>query len=268
MPASLNIEKTYDFSIQQCQLYLQIFHEIDDSISLAPGTNRTIEEAFVIGLGKLRENLREAIPNFYHPDLKGDYQHFTKLINNADQIFDFHPAELLALNAELDKLNIEIIEAAIQKSKTKDQSYLNIKCISRFPKAIIDDPKHQSYWLNLKKLDLSYNRLRNLPNNITKLQSLESLDISNNYLLLKLPNAIGDLKQLRSLLAMSNSLSTLPDSIENLSQLEYLDISDNEFTKLPNCLNLRQNLLTWSFQTNTPPQKEEQNHSPSKRLKI
>ena len=79
---------------------------------------------------------------------------------------------------------------------------------------------------------MSMNQLVFLPTSIQKLNQLEWLDLSGNKLT-ELPSEIGDLKELRTLNVRKNQLVSLPTSIQKLQQLEDLDLSYNKLTELP-----------------------------------
>ncbi|ENN70671.1 hypothetical protein YQE_00124, partial [Dendroctonus ponderosae] len=80
---------------------------------------------------------------------------------------------------------------------------------------------------NLNLLDLSYNNLSCVPDQLVKLYSLHTLHLSYNNLV-ALPVGIGSLKQLKIFSASNNSLTILPGSIKKL-RLQSIDISGNKF---------------------------------------
>lgn len=72
---------------------------------------------------------------------------------------------------------------------------------------------------------------RFFPPEIGCLKKLEELDLSFNKLK-NLPNAIAELGALRSLKVASNKLVDLPSGISSLTSLEDLDLSHNRLTSL------------------------------------
>ena len=64
---------------------------------------------------------------------------------------------------------------------------------------------------------------------VCALQDLEVLYL-NDLGLTSLPDALGDLTNLKELHIWGNDLTTLPDSIRNLQNLRVINISGNAFT--------------------------------------
>ncbi|GKV15195.1 hypothetical protein SLEP1_g25997 [Rubroshorea leprosula] len=91
--------------------------------------------------------------------------------------------------------------------------------------------------LNLVRvLDLSDNSLfGDIPWKITKLQGLQSLNLSHNHFTKRIPPNIGDMSSLESLdLSVNKLLGPIPESMSKLSFLSYLNLSDNHLTgKIP-----------------------------------
>jgi len=106
-----------------------------------------------------------------------------------------------------------------------------------------------------KTLDLSASiegeshKLSALPESLTQLTRLESLNLSNNELKV-LPESLGQLTQLRSLDLSSNDLKALPESLGQLTQLQSLDISQNQLKALPGSLTKLTNLRSLNVSQN------------------
>ncbi|MCF8463548.1 MAG: leucine-rich repeat domain-containing protein [Flavobacteriales bacterium] len=85
---------------------------------------------------------------------------------------------------------------------------------------------------NLQWLDLSKNRLVDIPSNIGLLKNLKKLILYKNKIE-SLPPQIGELENLQELIINQNELVTLPEEIGNLKKLRYLDMWSNNITRLP-----------------------------------
>lgn len=104
---------------------------------------------------------------------------------------------------------------------------------------------------NLVHLDLSNNRLSDLPNSLKDLQKLVYLSIDSNKFFY-IPNIVSELFSLKTLIARNNCIENVPSSLENLTNLENLDLSSNRVKDLPSsysrlnqlkCLSLTHNLF-------------------------
>lgn len=84
----------------------------------------------------------------------------------------------------------------------------------------------------IEYLDLSQNRLTELPPEIWQLKNLKSLNLEDN-LLTALPEQIGDLSNLELLFVKINKLQILPKCFTKLHKLERFDFRDNPFTQMP-----------------------------------
>jgi Leucine-rich repeat (LRR) protein len=76
-------------------------------------------------------------------------------------------------------------------------------------------------------------KIKTIPNEIGQLNKLETLILSDNIIEF-LPESIGQCKALKHLDIKDNLLSTLPNSFGALSNLEYLNLKANEITGLAN----------------------------------
>ncbi|KAK6023164.1 leucine Rich repeat-containing domain protein, partial [Ostertagia ostertagi] len=116
----------------------------------------------------------------------------------------------------------------------------------------------------IRNLELSQNKIKELPPTIGAFAVLKQLHLSENALSKKeqviqilfeaeLPHEIGMLKNLEILHVQSNKLSSLPDSMVGCTSLKTLNVSANSFTQFPvvvchlmslETLNLAQNTIT------------------------
>lgn len=85
-----------------------------------------------------------------------------------------------------------------------------------------------------KTFDISdgYGSLTWLPETIGMLDSLTSLNLSQNRLLF-IPSSIGNLNNLQKLELHGNQLASLPETIGNLENLTLLDVHGNKIEELP-----------------------------------
>jgi len=111
-------------------------------------------------------------------------------------------------------------------------------------------PQECTDYFSLERLVLYHNTIRSIPDSIVYLQSLQFLDLSRNQLSY-LPISICELP-LQALVVNNNRLVSLPEEIGKMSTLMKLDVSCNEITHLPvqigdltslKVLNLRRNHL-------------------------
>lgn len=86
-----------------------------------------------------------------------------------------------------------------------------------------------------------------IPETISSLQKLETLDLSGNSIR-ALPEAIGDLKALKILRLAGCPLTALPESIGKLANLEVLDLSGCPLKRLPESLGQLQRLRSMVFE--------------------
>ena len=93
-------------------------------------------------------------------------------------------------------------------------------------------PRQIGQLKNLRSLSLSFNQLTELPPRFFELRQLTELNLSNNQIK-SLPPAIGRLQNLQRLRLAGNALEALPPEIGQLKQLTHLDIQQNQIKRLP-----------------------------------
>ncbi|KAL7667793.1 hypothetical protein ACOME3_010392 [Neoechinorhynchus agilis] len=88
-------------------------------------------------------------------------------------------------------------------------------------------------WTNVTKLDLSWNRIVQIPKNaFFPLKKLEVLNLGQNFLLISLPTGIFRNNELLQKLILSNTNFYFfdDDVFKNVKHLRYLDVSNNSMT--------------------------------------
>jgi len=111
------------------------------------------------------------------------------------------------------------------------------------------DNRVRSVSMDLTSFSTAGIGLRAFPQALFNARQLTELNMSNNRLT-NIPFGIAALAQLTKLDLHSNKLVSLPDSIGMMPRLEHLDLSCNELIKLPNSICRLQNLRTLSLQKN------------------
>jgi len=110
-----------------------------------------------------------------------------------------------------------------------------------------------SAWKALRVLDLSGNRLREVPSRLAALPHLREIDLSRNELRELSDDALNNCAGLEEVNLRGNRLRRLPRSLTSLRSLRRLDVSENDLEELPTCkfvtrpriLCLHNERLTW-----------------------
>ena len=108
--------------------------------------------------------------------------------------------------------------------------YLTIR--ETIPCLISLDPGSFGALTRLVYLDLSYNRMQQLPSAIGLCTQLRWIDVSHNHLTM-LPSTIGDLGRLQTLLIGNNPLRALPTTVGRLRALWWLEADNLQLQRLP-----------------------------------
>lgn len=126
---------------------------------------------------------------------------------------------------------------------------LHLNILKTFPAAITN-------LTALKVLDLGLTEVTNIPTEIGNLVNLEYLDLSGNFFInyklkiKEIPENIGKLVQLKTLIFRDNVIETLPESFGSLTQLEVLDLKNNLFATLPESFGNLNNLKELNVKAN------------------
>ncbi len=115
-----------------------------------------------------------------------------------------------------------LVNTSVPQAATSDDRRLDLHGMR-----LTSVPKDVFSRTDLVAVDLSGNRLTGaLPAEIRRLQSLRSLDASDNAMT-GVPAEIGQLKALRFLDLSHNRLTGLPHELSQLTGLEFLDLTGN-----------------------------------------
>lgn len=100
---------------------------------------------------------------------------------------------------------------------------------------IIKDLTGIGYLTELNWLELEYNSIISLPDEIRNCKNLKYIHLSHNELE-TITEWIGELSELSTLDISNTNVSKLPESIGNLKNLKYLYIGNTKITELPESL--------------------------------
>jgi len=129
--------------------------------------------------------------------------------------------------------------------------------LTKAPVSTWDNINLDSASVRVNSINLSSNKLvGKIPNSIGNLTQLQNLDLSYNNLSGSIPNSIGNLSNaINIFLSNNNLIGNIPDSVSKLTNLQTLDVSYNElssfsatiFQSLPNLSgSLENNNFTFS----------------------
>ncbi|KAL8225701.1 hypothetical protein R6Q57_018258 [Mikania cordata] len=97
---------------------------------------------------------------------------------------------------------------------------------------LADIPEEIRKLINMQRLILADNLIEHLPRNMGKLQSLKLINLDQNRVSI-LPDELGQLVKLERLSISGNCLTTLPETIGSLRNLLLLNVSNNQLQFLP-----------------------------------
>ena len=117
--------------------------------------------------------------------------------------------------------------AKIQQAKEDKRTRLNLS-----EQKITELPPEIGQLITLQELNLSFNQLKSLPPEIGQLHSLKELDLKFNKFS-SLPSEIGQLSALQELKLSFNQLNNLPPEIGQLLNLQWLYLGNNQLNNLP-----------------------------------
>ena len=128
---------------------------------------------------------------------------------------DYSKRELVLSQSNLNALPLDL-----GAYKNLKRLYVDANQLKEIPQSTFSNLK------SLEELDLSYNQLTSLPDNIAKATQLELLDLSNNAFE-ALPKGVLALKNLKTLNIRNNKIKVLPEEIKYLDKLEIIYLAGN-----------------------------------------
>lgn len=209
-------------------LYLDVSHNDLEEISLLPDDLSTL----IISHNKLSK--LEEIPSLIYLDVSYNalsalslppVLQYCDASHNSIETISLSPALTILILDEnrISSLDLRYCLILSQVSSSRNQ-------ISELKLA-----KDSEYYKNIRFLDLEYNELETLPDNIGKMVGLKILKLAYNNLR-HLPETIGKLSALEILTLKNNILLRLPETMSRLSLLSELDLSNNLLAAFPKSL--------------------------------
>lgn len=133
------------------------------------------------------------------------------------------------MRAKWTLLALTIALGPVARGQLLDEAALDsARTFRSLEKALADPDK-------VYRLDLSGQRLKEVPEGVFQLKNLNALDLSNNRLK-QLPDQLRALPHLQELRASRNKLTALPAALCELVHLKRMDLSRNGLTALPSCV--------------------------------
>ncbi|XAR49996.1 hypothetical protein NMG60_11004193 [Bertholletia excelsa] len=115
--------------------------------------------------------------------------------------------------------------------------------LKTFPDHVLDLDK------SVRTLDLTHNRIADIPMEISKLINMQRLILADNVIE-RLPINLGKLQYLKAMTLDTNRISSLPDELGQLVRLERLSITGNLLTRLPDTIGSLRNLVLLNVSNN------------------
>ena len=110
--------------------------------------------------------------------------------------------------------------------------FINLQTINLSCNKIKEIPKEIGYLTQLQTLDLFSNHIKEIPKEIRYLTKLELLSSSSNNIK-EIPKEIQYLTQLQNLILSYNQIKEIPKEIKYLTQLQTLYLSNNQIKEIP-----------------------------------
>ena len=88
---------------------------------------------------------------------------------------------------------------------------------------------------NVYRLDLSHQKLKEVPEDVRKLKNLNALDLGHNKLK-ELPGWMNELQYMQEFSAGKNKFTEIPNAVCQWKHLKRLDLHQNQITGIPKCM--------------------------------
>ncbi|MFX0082150.1 MAG: leucine-rich repeat domain-containing protein [Candidatus Hodarchaeota archaeon] len=180
----------------------------------------------------------ENIPNIELAEILINY-YVILFLKNTFGYIKYKNNEFGSIN-ELDLSNVERYSSGLNKLENFLESIFSLrdlkKCDLRF-NHLTNIP--EIFNDSIEYLDLSYNKIVKLPD-LQNFKMLKSLNLKSNRLR-NLPESIGSLTSLEYLNLRNNMISSLPKSLSYLSSLKILDLHGNKLNSIS--VNLNKSIL-------------------------
>jgi Leucine-rich repeat (LRR) protein len=138
---------------------------------------------------------------------------------------------LLISNQSISHLPIELCDTMYLQLGYLQQMNLTRNCLGGMLHSSLSSLS-MYHFRYIKKLNLSFNNLRRLPDNIGVMECLEECNLSNNYLS-TLPKSFTSLKSLLKLNLANNNFAKMFEEMNYLNCLTELNLSNNLFMNFP-----------------------------------
>ncbi|MDT9340675.1 leucine-rich repeat domain-containing protein [Trichodesmium erythraeum 21-75] len=177
------------------------------------------------------------------------WKEYQNLVLNSHVLAKLLVDEKEGLGEEIEELKEEFGDG--EEVKLGNEKFFLIhpvikKFLAEFPS---EDENSSVETISEKKLDLSNQGLRSIPESVFEDRDLTSLDLSMNQLR-TIPKSISQLSNLTELDLSMNQLRTIPKSISQLSNLTVLDLSMNELITIPESISQLSNLIRLNLEGN------------------
>ena len=185
----------------------------------------------------------------YYKGILDDVNIYNKALSETDiaRLYgDFHNSNsTLAINQQDSLALVALFNATDGENWTTNENWLTGPVSSWYGIELADD--------RVEKIKLKSNYLvGNIPDEISQISNLDSLDLSNNELSGAIPSTIGNLKQLTSIVLYKNNLTgTIPIQLGDAVKLKNIRLGDNNLTgELPGEIANLSDLIAFSIYNN------------------